>query len=361
MKRLRYYSRVVAFVMEYLLPLVMLVLLFAGCTGPAAIDERPVGSVDSPPESKTKSDSQEAPVANDAAEAPEWVVGDWWTFRIGSTYAPARDITIVVVGVDDTSYAVAASEERTALESIWWHLPPIGIVSRADLSWEAHDEPMSILRFPLADGARWTGSIEGQEIGFAARKLPSGAFEVTGLYDEEWLAIRYVYDPAVAQFSNATLNYGSDTHSWSTLELVESGQGFALASFLPMYDDAFLGGFGDPTEADPQVTREFEVPDEVSHVMLGCMAQGIVGEFRVQVTPSEGPAFSCGRTFTSTDPGTHMEIITAPGSPGTWRIVPTVVGPGSVFVEAAAVWLFSCEPTTGEGLLLKPHGNCQMG
>lgn len=335
-------------------------LVFAGCAGPGLTEEPPANSLDPLPASDQTSDGREAPVAQDAAYAPAWSVGMWWTFRIGSTYAAARDITIVVVGADDSSYAVAASEERAALESIWWHLPPIGIVSRADLSWEAHDEPMSILRFPLEDGARWTGSIEGQEVGFAARKLPSGAFEVMGLYDDEWLAMRYVYDPAVDQFTNATLNYGSDTNSWSTLELLDSGQGFAQPSFLPMYDDAFLGGFGDPTESDPRVVREFEVPDEVSHVMLGCMAEGSVGEFRVQVTPSEGPAFSCGQTFASTEPSEHMQIITTPGSSGTWRIAPTILGPGTVFVEAAAVWLFSCEPTPREGLMLKPHGNCRF-
>lgn len=344
--------------METYPALVTLVILSAGCTGPALIDEPAVGSVDSPPESKTEAESQEAPMANDAVQAPDWALGDWWTFRIGSSYAGARDITIVVVGADDTSYALASSEERTALESIWWHLPPIGIVSRADLAWEAHDEPMSILRFPLTDGARWTGSAEGQEIGFSARRLPSGAFEVTGLYDEEWLALRYAYDPSVRQFTNATLNYGSDTNSWSTLELVESGRGFANPSFLPMYDDAYLGGFGEPTEPTP--VADFEVSDDATHVVLGCLAEGIVGDFRVQVTPAQGAAFTCGQTFASGQPSEHMQIVTAPSSGGTWRIVPTIVGPGTVFVEAATVWLFSCEPGPADGLLLKPHGNCRM-
>ena len=346
--------------MQYQPALLAFVLLVAGCTGPSMIEEPITDSLDSPPESDKQTTSHKAPVSEDAAYAPDWRIGDWWTFRIGSSYASAREITIIVVGADDQAYAVAASTETTALESIWWHLPPIGIVDRADLSWEAHDEPTEILRFPLADGARWTGSMEGQEIGFAAEQLPTGAFEVTGLYDGEWLAVRYVYDPAVGQFTNATLNYGSDTNSWSTLELLASGHGYAQPSFLPMYDDAFLGGFGDVAEPTPM--EEFEVPDETSHVMFGCMAEGIVGEFRVQVQPSEGPAFSCGTTFAASGGNEHMEVKSVPASAGTWRIVPTIVGPGTVFVEAAAVWLLSCQSAaeTTSGLLLKPHGNCQM-
>jgi hypothetical protein len=334
--------------------LLALTVLVAGCTEPSLTDSTEPAAMESPAASDVPSSDAVQDPGIDGTAPPAWEVGMWWTFRIGSTYAPAREITTIVVSADETSYAVGAASETSALETLWWHLPPIGVVARADLAWEAHDQPVSILRFPLADGAQWTGSMEGTDVDFTARRLPTGAFEVTGLYDGEWLAMRYTYDPAIGHFTNATLNYGSETRSWSTLELVASGRGWSQGAVLPMSDDAFMGGFGDPM--DPRAMEQFEVPQDVTHVVVGCLAEGLVGDFRVEIVPSEGEAFSCGQAFAS--PGQGMQIVSAPGAPGTWRIAPTVAGPGSVFVEAANVWLLSCDPPADAGLLLKPHGSC---
>lgn len=113
-----------------------------------------------------------APVALQAAStatpslaaAPAWEVGQWWRYEVDPIDwdGPSREITLVVAGAtaDEHLVGYAIEDEGVADAVISTHLPGLGELKRADLSWRVHDVPFTPLKFPLIAGASWTSTFE---------------------------------------------------------------------------------------------------------------------------------------------------------------------------------------------------------
>ncbi len=153
-------------------------------------------------------------------EPPTWEVGDWWTYRFTATPFNGYTVegTIVVADANDTHYLVGMPSESFNDFMFTFHFPPMGAVSREDLSWEVHDGPLKTIHFPLTNETTW----ETETVGYKGQ----AAVEVTGATTAEiviapYLApIRAHYDAEVGHYTRI----GIDDYGYA--ELLDHGDGF---------------------------------------------------------------------------------------------------------------------------------------
>jgi hypothetical protein len=317
--------------------------LIAGCVEVAPeSDPGAIGEV--PPPAPVSEPAKEQPAR---VEAPTWAPGQSWLWRLTSAYTSPREMLSIVAGADATNYHIGLASEAMAVESVWFHLPPAGLVSRTNLAWDAHDIPVDFIRFPLEDGARWVGNLEGDPIDVVAQSTDGVLFQLEGRYPSGGeLAMRGTYDAGIGQFRTLELLHGSDRSPWAAIELVSRGgppepESALLESpayedpvFVPHADDVLLTHFsGNPQYWSGPVG--FQVEAKTGVLLLGCLIRNQPGTLGLRFAAPNGDVASC-----DASPGAQgltMAVGSLPASRGEWRIVPTVVGEGWVFTEVAAI------------------------
>lgn len=319
-------------------------ILTAGCLGaPEEGDPGPEGPEADPredvPQGTAPPEGEEGGLSGDTGShgPPSWHEGDWFTWAVDS--GPARmEATTVVTEVGPRSARVGFADLENGILAQWFHLPPAGAMGIDALSWEVHDEPSSLVQFPLHDGASWQAAFEGEELEFQAVAIPDPAetlFTITGAYASGEAAVRAVYSVEIGQFASIELLYGG-SEPWAAATLTDHGSGYSGAVHVLEGDDLFVGASAPPTFLrEPQTVH---IPEGATHVLLGCDLGGLAGAYRVQLDGPSGQSIRCDYQATQTEWTSDTQIRHSQAEPGDWVLT---LLPGSargfVFAEVVAL------------------------
>jgi hypothetical protein len=278
-----------------------------------------------------------------AAVAPQWQVGQWWTWRIETASAPAPlEATTAVVAADAGAYQVGSAEPEKAAQLFPFHIVALGSVDRETLAWQAHGSPVQFLRFPLRDGDRFTADFwgapkadvvlraasvqgpAGPEPGFKATATYSGAPDAV-FVEADWSLQR-------GQFVRVATRFGAEA-PFATATLLDEGSGATAKPFSATELVRWSTSLQAPDQAAP---RTFSVPADAQMVLFACFLGGAQGHFQATMALSDQQATTC----QSTNPaggGLHYSTQTRPAVAGAGEVAAVPAGQAGVTVEIFAV------------------------
>ncbi len=180
------------------------------------------------------------------ATAPQWAVGDAWTFS--STGGPAT-YTIVVADETGSDWITATDNAQMAFFDALTDVSNLGPQSKSGLEGSQGDNRVQFFSWPLENGKMWSTKWDGFTVNIKATHN-AGVWDMVGTVDGQTY-VEYTYDPAtrwftrLAFFDNETLNFEAnlqqahrnwtgDIASW-TLETIlqDEGQGSQPLSVHP--------------------------------------------------------------------------------------------------------------------------------
>src|SRR5688572_26132080 len=199
------------------LSLLMLAPLLAGCADESGAPDEAVQDPGVQFESDVLALAQptmprDPPAAGERTlmEAPQWRLGEWWTYTMtdgftGGTY----EFTRVVAGEDRAAgnYLVGFPVDAFSNDVMLFHIPGFGDVTQDSLAYETHDAYFQMLDFPLTDGKDWQAEFEGTGLG-PAIVSSNGATADIELTTPNY-HVQATYDPAIGEISHMAINNGT--------------------------------------------------------------------------------------------------------------------------------------------------------
>jgi hypothetical protein len=289
------------------------------------------------------------------AAAPEWRLGEYWTYTMtdgftGGTY----DFTRVVAGEDRAAgnYLVGFPVEEFSNDVMLFHIPGFGDITQANLAYETHDAYFQPLNFPLDEGKSWETEFEGTGLGLAEVKVLDATHAQVDLTLGAGYTAKAVYDAEMGEISEMDMLQGGNLYA--NYKVTGHGYGYKGTVRVPhAHDLVFIHGrFAGVVNAGSSgsgpvgtgITETVEVSpgyDRVSFIIavgggstfLGAPASA--GVFRETVTAPDGTKYEA--TWTPADLASgHDLTIVAIGHElpeGTWTLEHVAGGAGVAFVE----------------------------
>ncbi|HLE96751.1 MAG TPA: hypothetical protein VI997_05205 [Candidatus Thermoplasmatota archaeon] len=278
-------------------------------------------------------------------DAPDWRVGDWWTYHLTSdVYAKDLEVTLVVGRAGPTGYAVGMPAEDYATDAILFHMPPTGTISRA-LSYDVHDVPFEPLRFPLADGDAWETAWAATAIELAAHgadvRTPSGTergFVVSNeaAKDKHGRDFRLEYAPSVGWFASYERAF-LDGRALERLELVKHGRGFTGEVRLLEGIDVVLlearSGVVLRAGVPASPVLDFTPDAALDTLLVACVYGGGPGTYRAEVRSPTGEVCATEGTVAADDLVVRTVAREVANEPGAWRATLASAGSGNAVAE----------------------------
>jgi hypothetical protein len=354
------------------LSLLMLIPLLAGCAEDSGSGDVPAEDPGVQFESEVLTLAQptmprEPPAAGERTldEAPQWRLGEWWTYTMtdgftGRTY----DFTRVVAGEDRAAgnYLVGFPIEEFSNDVMLFHVPGFGDITQANLAYETHDYYFKMLDFPLQDGKSWEAEFEGTGLGTAMVSLAGGLANIE-LITPGYHVVA-TYDPALGEISEMTINNGT----YATYKVTGHGYDYRGTVRVPhAHDLVFIHGrlagvvnVGASSGSGPVstgITETVEISpgyDRLSFIIAvgGGPAFGLPpppGVFRETVTAPDGTVYEAMLTPVDVATGTPLKIIAVGHDKpeGTWTLEHIAAGPGIAFVEGIGYHSIDVELPSG--------------
>lgn len=282
---------------------------------------------------------------DDLVQAPEWRVGDWWTYHFTSdVYGKDFQATLVVGEVTgDGHYLVGMPADDFQDDVLLFHMPPTGRLD-AGLAYDVHDLQFDPFDFPLVDGTTWTTQWATTPLVLTAERgtieTPGGktdgyAISNGGQVEDAGRAVELTYAPSVGWFVTHERAY-PDGRVLERIELVDHGRdhqgdvrviddiGIVL---LEARSTVALGG--DPV-GTPVLT--FDPDDRYTHLMLGCVVGGAPGHYTAEV---QGPSGACthNRQIDPGDSTFHTVAVEIANADGEWEARMVAGGQGLAVAE----------------------------
>lgn len=286
------------------------------------------------------------------ATAPQWRLGEWWTYSMTDGFTDTTyEFTRVVAGEDRNAgnYLVGFPVDTFSNDVMLFHIPGFGDIRQADLAYETHDSYFQPLQFPLEDGASWEVSFEGVANGLAEVTVDSPTTATITMEVSAYGTIVAKYDAQVGEITEMTI--GADG-SYARYEITGHGYDFAGIVRVPhAHDLVFIhgrfAGVGSASGGSPVATSITESVtiepgyDRLSFIIAVGGGQtflgvpGTAGVFQETVTAPDGTQYQA--TWTPADAAEGRDlIIVAIGHDfpeGTWTMQHVAGGAGIAFVE----------------------------
>jgi hypothetical protein len=164
------------------------------------------------------------------AKAPQWRLGEWWTYKIVDHFTERTlETTRVVAGTDGPNYLVGFPIDKFSNDVLIFHIPGYGDVSQADLSFEVHDVVFAPLKFPLTEAQAWPTAFEGRPGNMTAEPLADGTAKITG-GGQGW-SMTATYDPKVGEVTHL------DYPGYATYDVTGHGYGYTGTVRVPHAHD----------------------------------------------------------------------------------------------------------------------------
>lgn len=277
---------------------------------------------------------------------PQWVQGEWWTFRLESQLEGSSwENTRVVAGKEGPDYLVGMPIDEFSDDVMVMHLPGFGLVNAESLGFEAHDVMFDFLEFPLEVGNTWTGYFESnaQPVTFLVEDISdnkahmsiSGQWGGSAIYDAELGTITYLELVGYAKY-----------------EITGHGFGYEGVVRVPHSHDLifFHGRLAQVQGVDPQTailtpnpkgpTDVITIAEGYDRVSFGLLFQDLVGGnvpvgsgvFQVDVTAPDGMEYTAQKL--PTDGTAFKAVMFANDNPtGDWTIDYIALGAGLAAIE----------------------------
>lgn len=277
--------------------------------------------------------SAAAPVA-----APQWSVGQSWTWRLTSAAVDGpAEATTVVLAAQGGSYDVGATSTQEIAALYPFHLVGVGAVDAATLAWQAHGLPVTLLRFPLVDGATFTADLwgaAGAVVMLAAQQVagpdgPEPGFRATAAYADGGTFLAADYAPARGQFVRVASYFRAD-EPFAEAVLVREGAGGEATPFRVTDLARFPMSAGDPASLAP---RPFTMPAGSDLAMLACFLSGAQGYYSAQMEVAGVPMACAGGGAGATKLAWAYTAVLAPNG----SVSAAAAGPGTSTIEAFAI------------------------
>ena len=304
------------------------------------------------------------------AAAPQWRLGEWWTYTMEDGFTGGSyDFTRVVAGEDRAAgnYLVGFPVEEFSNDVMLFHIPGFGDITQANLAYETHDAYFQPLDFPLEAGKNWQTEFEGTGLGLAeVTVLDSTRAQVDMTLGAGYSAVA-VYDAEVGEIVEMTVNQGQSLYAHYTV----TGHGYDYRGTVRVphaHDLVFIHGrFAGVANAgagssgsgpvSTGITETVEVSpgyDRVSFIIAvggggTFLGAASAGAFRETVTAPDGTVYE--ETWTPADIPTSGDLkIIAVGHEqpeGPWTLQHVAGGVGVAFVEGIGYHSIDVELPSG--------------
>ncbi len=293
-----------------------------------------------------------APGERTLAMAPEWRLGEWWTYTMTDGFTDTTyEFTRVVAGADRNAgnYLVGFPADAFRNDVMLFHVPGFGDIRQADLAYETHDAYFQPLRFPLEDGDSWEVSFEGVANGLAEVAVDSPTTATVTMEVSSYGSIVAKYDAEAGEVTDMTI--GADG-SYARYQVTDHGYDYRGIVRVPHAHDlvfmhgrfAGVGSASGGSLVATSMTESVTIDpgyDRVSFILavgggqafLG--APGTAGVFQETVTAPDDTQHQA--TWTPADAAAGRDVtIVAIGHDfpeGTWTMRHVAGGAGVAFVE----------------------------
>lgn len=290
-----------------------------------------------------------APGERTLEAAPQWRLGEWWTYTMTDGFTgTSYEFTRVVAGEDRQAgnYLVGFPVDSFSNDVMLFHMPGYGDIVKSNLAYETHDAYFQPLDFPLTQGHQWDMSFEGVANGVAEVVSAADGKARIEMAVSVYGSIVAEYDADIGEITSLSVGNGS----YAQYTLTGHGYGYEGVVRVPhAHDLVFNHGrfagvvatspFGPAPPADlvtvePGYDRlSFIIAVGGGATFLG--APATVGVFRTTVTAPDGTVYEV--TWTPADAAAGRDlIIEAIGHEepeGQWRFDHLAGGGGVSFVE----------------------------
>lgn len=273
-------------------------------------------------------------------EAPQWAVGDWWTYRFTSDiYELTFDATLVVGNVTETGYLVGMPPERYSRDAILFHVPPVGFLG-LNLSYDVHDVLFDPIRFPLADGATWNTTWIAAPIRFTAHAAnvtategPVPGFHVTNAGFEALSNRTYEYEYAssVGWFTMYQ-RVDLDGRVRERIDLIDYGHDYTgPLRLLDGITMVFLEARTTGSTAAP--IASFRPDAALDTIFTACVFGDAPGQYSIEIQTPTRTACTASGTLLPGDAVRRIVSAEVPNEPGPWEARFTALGQGLSIAE----------------------------
>lgn len=197
------------------LSMLLTVLILSGClgSGPEDTVDVPLGVTANIREGIPGPDELGVP---DLVSTPEWIRGEWWTYRGTLELGFDLEVTAIVADATETEWLVGIHPDDPLDAAVLWHWPLIGSVGRDALTTDMHGAPFSYMPFPIEDGESWevdygapataTASVINDTV--VEVHVVGGVFPMHYVYDATMRNLVLVDSPGLGRFELIDHGYG---------------------------------------------------------------------------------------------------------------------------------------------------------
>jgi hypothetical protein len=320
------------------LALLLVLTLAAGCLG-LADDDPATSSTDTDTPTDANEDDQ-APAASDDAgpfqREPAWLPGEHWTAKVDSRLLDEPlTWTRVVAGFSPQGYLVGQPAEEARPGPLLLHIPGMGLVQEANLSYQVHGDAFQPVSFPLEEGKTWQTTFEGDPVNATVERVGEDQARIEFCCSRN---ITVVYDAQLRAVASMTVDdgflaYEVTDHGFAHEGLVE----VPLQREIVFFEGRFAGATGLREPAGPP-TNQADVSgdhDRVAFTQIVGNADATpapaTGVYREQATLPNGTTVAT-QQAASTE-GLTITFHEAANASGTWRFEHVAAGAGLAVTE----------------------------
>jgi hypothetical protein len=263
-------------------------------------------------------------------QAPQWQPGEWWTLHVTAACGGETNITRVVTGTIGPDYLVGMPSDDFRDSILSLHIPGFGDVSRANLSYQIHNVPFQLVRFPIVDGDTWETNFEGGHVNVTLAKRSDTLVDaiITGDYSGS-----ATYDASVHEFTKL------DFPGYADITLVDHGYAYKGLVTVPHRETLVFSVGRSVVPRTTNITDTVDVRGSFTHasfvVAATSIGQAPAGAYRARVTDPSGETFDFSTT-PGDSPGCHQQAFRSANPVGTWTFDNFAGGPGFVLEEGLA-------------------------
>ena len=270
--------------------------------------------------------------------APQWTVGQSWTWRLDSdALREPREATTYVIAADGAGYDVGVGDDFQGAVVHPFHLVGLGAIDAGCLCWTAHGQPVRFLRFPLRDGDTFTADFwgaPGAQVTLAAADVaapdgPLPGFRSTVSYSGGGTFLAADYAPALGQFVRVASYFGGE-EPFAEAVLTGTGTGGDGIAFRVTDLARFGANAGDASSLAPHPVT---IPADADMALLACFLPAEPGVYGATLSTQDIP-LAC---HNPSQDHTVLSWSHGGAQPGPGTVVATVAGQGNLNVEAFAI------------------------
>lgn len=295
--------------------------------------------------------------------APDWAVGQWWTYSVEYSTQAGDPLTAVVASASPAAYVLAAGSEAWAKQEAAFGHPLLGAITRPDLAMTGWSDgaTWSLLQFPLRDGSTWTTTlpnlawdvVDGETVEAQVQATQDASIGTAGGYRlaatwEGSTLIEATYDNAAQWFGMLQVNDvdpGQEplevrftlTESGNASKGAFTAQAREVLAFddLSGFSDVPVLGGGQPFTDPPAPMHQFTMEGGDGAMLYGVVWGETVAGARQMVLTD--PANQPRQWQAIGTPNGFFEVgFDEPSQAGTW----TLATAGAGGFSGAGAWLF---------------------